>query len=176
MKPSATEPSQECSVSLLDMADYKPKYNQGINWAVLARNDERTLNKGCKGCKFVDPGLHCRYLLDMGPGNSLVKLGVKMRPGGGCDLYTPRKKQEKTSVRPGIMVTKGVAKKMREANRTNTGTPVGPENHDAALTLYNKGAGDSQIAASLGVTKQAVCDWRKANSLVSNHTKFRKET
>lgn len=172
MRSSATEPSQECSVSLIDMAEWKPKYNQGINWAVLARNDERTLNKGCR---YLDHHWHCRYLSDMGPGHSRVAMGVKTYPGGGCDLYEG-KKRDKTSIRPGIMVTKGVAKKMREANRTNTGTPVGPENHDAALTLYNKGAGDSQIAASLGVTKQAVCDWRKANGLESNHLKFRKES
>lgn len=175
MKSSATAPSQECSVSLLDMADYKPKYNQGINWAVLARNDEPKLNKGCKGCRYLDHHWHCHYMSDMGPGHSRVAMGVKTYPGGGCDLYEG-KKRDKTSIRPGIMVTKGVAKKMREANRTNTGTPVGPENHDAALTLYNKGAGDSQIAASLGVTKQAVCDWRKAHGLESNHLKFRKES
>ena len=170
MRSSATEPSRECSVSLTDMAN--PKYNRSINWAVLARSDEKTLFKGCKGCRHLDRHWHCIYILDTG--RSRVAMGIETRPGGGCDLYEG-KKRDKTSIRPGIMATKGVAKKLREANRTNTGTPVGPENHDAALTLYNKGAGDSQIAASLGVTKQAVCDWRKAHGLESNHLKFRKE-
>lgn len=159
------------------MADYKPKYNQGINWAVIARNDEAKLNKGCKGCKFADPSFHCRYLLDMGPGHSRVKLGVKMRPGGGCDLYTPRRKQEKTAVRPGIMIAKGVAQKMREAARTGPiDLTADQEAQTQALDLYRKGAGDAQIAATVGTSKQAVADWRKANGLVSNHTKFRKET
>lgn len=153
------------------MAEWKPKSNKGINWDVLARNDERTLNKDCKGCKFLDRNWHCRYLLDMGTGHSRVASGIKTYPGGGCDLYTP-KKREKTSVRPGIMVTKGVAKKLREINRTDTGKPIDQE---AAMDLYNKGAGDSQIATALGVTKQTVLDWRQAHGLESNLLKFRKE-
>lgn len=171
MKSSAIEPSQECSVSLIDMADWNPKYNQGINWSVLARNDEPQLNKGCKGCRYLDHHWHCRYLSDLGPGHSRVAMGVKTRPGGGCDLYEG-KKRDKTSIRPGIMVTKGVAKKLREINRTDTGKAI---DQNAAMTLYNKGAGDSQIATSLGVTKQAVLEWRQAHGLQSNHLKFRKE-
>lgn len=171
MRSSATAPSQECSVSLLDMAAYNTKYNQGVNWHILARNDEPQLNKGCKGCRYLDQHWHCRYLSDMGPGHSRVAMGIKTRPGGGCDLYEGRKR-DKTSIRPGIMVPKGVAKKLREINREGTGKPIDQE---AAMTLYNKGAGDSQIATSLGVTRQTVLDWRKANGLESNHLKFRKE-
>lgn len=151
---------------------YGSKHNKSINWDVLARNDERRLNKGCKGCRYLDQKWHCRYLSDLGPGHSRVAMGVKTYPGGGCDLYEG-KKRDKTSLRPGIMITKGVAKKMREINRADAGKAIDP---NAALSLYNKGAGDSQIASSLGVTRQTVLDWRQANGLESNHLKFRKES
>lgn len=163
-----------------DMAEYPTKSSKTINWSVLAQNDERQLNKGCKGCKFVDPGWHCRYLLDMGPGHSRVAHGIKMRPGGGCELYSP-KKLSKTSVRPGILMTKGVAKKLQNIQKMNPERRISkldnnPEAHKTALDLYHKGAGDTQIATALGVTKQTVFNWRKAHGLESNYRKFRKET
>lgn len=163
-----------------DMSGYKPHYSKAVNWAVLGRNDERKQNKGCKGCRFVDSDYHCRYLLDMGPSHSRVKLGVKMRPGGGCDLYSS-KKLDKTSTHPGILMTKGVAQKFREIQKMDPDRRISklnnnPEAHKTALDLYNKGAGDAQIATALGVTKQTVFNWRKANGLSSNYHKFRKET
>lgn len=161
------------------MSDYKKKYHNRINWAVIARNDERKLNRNCKGCKHLSRDYTCRYLLDMGPGHSRVRQGIKMHPDGGCDLYTSAK-HEKSSVRPGILLTKGAAQKMREIAKTD------PEKHlskldnnvqaqNTALALYNKGAGDAQIANTLCVTKQTVFNWRKANGLPSNYHKFRKE-
>lgn len=157
------------------MSSYKTQSNKGIDWAALARHDERKLYRNCKGCKHLAQDWTCRYLLDMGPGHSRVKMGVKTRPGGGCDLYAGTQRT-KTSVRPGIILTKGAARKMREIARVAPGPLEGkPEAEKIALELYQKGAGDTQIANTVGITRNAVKDWRQANGLESNHLKFRKE-
>ncbi len=168
MKPSAIEPSQECSVSHTNMA-YKSLYNKAINRDVPAQNDERKLNRGCLGCKYLAKDYTCRYSLDTK--RSRAAQGIKKHPNGGCDLYSGTK-HKMSAVLPGIVTFPYVSKKLREISRTDTGKPI---DHEAAMNLYNKGAVDSQIAASLGVTKQAVCDWRKVNDLESNYLKFRKE-
>ena len=155
---------------------YNTKYNKGIDWEVISSTQELTQNRKCKGCRHLDQGWHCRYLADMGPGHSRVKLGIKTRPGGGCDAYAPRT-HDKTSPRPSIVLPQSAARKMRENAKVNMGKLINnPEAERTALELYQKGAGDTQIANVIGTTRNAVYLWRKAKGLESNYQKFRKET
>ena len=154
---------------------YKTRQHKAVDWDVVASSDERRLNRNCKGCRHCDQQYLCRYLSDLGPGHSRVKLGVKMYPGGGCDLYTP-KSHDKTSIRPGIVLTRETARKMREnIKKPQSGIFDDPDTERIALDLYKKGAGDAQIANTIGASKNTVSEWRKAKGLESNYQKFRKE-
>lgn len=152
---------------------YKSLYNKAINWDILARNDERKLNRNCRGCKYLAQDYTCRYILDTN--KSRVAQGIKTRPGGGCDLYNGTK-HKMSSVRPGIVISQTVARKIacNPDKRINL-LDNNKEAQEKALELYNKGASDMQIGAALGCSKQTVFNWRKANGLKSNHNKFRKE-
>ena len=153
------------------MAEHQPKSNRAIDWAVLARNDERRLNRNCRGCKYLAQDYTCRYILDTN--RSRVRQGIKMRPGGGCDLYNGTRYQQ-PSVRAGIVISKSLAKKLDPDKRIGF-LDNNKEAQEVAMALYEKGASDMQIGAHLGCSKQTVFNWRKANGLKSNYNKFRKE-
>ena len=170
-RSSLPRSSPKCSVAHTDMAEHYPKSNRAINWAVLARNDERRLNRNCRGCKYLAQDYTCRYILDTN--RSRVRQGIKMRPGGGCDLYNGTKWQQ-PSVRAGIVISKSLAKKLDPDKRIGF-LDNNREAQEAAMALYEKGASDMQIGAHLGCSKQTVFNWRKANGLKSNYNKFRKE-
>ena len=126
----------------------------------------RTLNRGCKGCRYKDQYYICNYSLITGQ-----RRPCKPWPGGGCDAKDTRKNRDPHCHPPNLM-SKRQTRQIAATNRTYKSRL---EDNQLAAELYDKGANDLQIALACGCRRETVMKWRHTTGRESNWKKTRKE-
>lgn len=128
-----------------------------------------TFPKRCQKCAYRAgefSEFSCNYLEITGH----PRITVSPQPGDQCTAFSPASKRHKrVSDQFKIPVTP----------RRRTPNPAYTEKKEALraqmMQLYTEGLSDPEIGAQVGLSKSAVCAWRKSAALPPNRSKARQD-
>lgn len=129
-----------------------------------------TFPKRCQKCAYRASEyseFSCNYLEITGH----PRIAVSPQPGEKCTAFAPNdKRQQRTS---------DLFKLPVKPPRRRTPSPAYAEKRDALraqmLQLYTAGLSDPEIGAQVGLSKSAVCAWRKSVALPPNRSSARQD-